>query len=319
MLARMTRQTLTATPPRRDHAPAPPADQLGVFTSADAALAGIPPFRIKRRVAQGRWVRLRRGVFIESERCAAASPAQRHLIAAAAAVRAGQGDAFLSLRTAALLHGLSSPSPVPVAPELGVPRARRGCLTGVIEHTHRVSPPGHHLTAVRGLPVTTVERTLADLALAGFRREAVIAADEALARGLATPSGLNRIVKDLAGVPRSERLEILNEATGASSSAVTSVLRRAVLDAGLPEPACGHRVTLSHGRRVPLPLVWDAEGIVVLEAGNDAASALRVLGRTVITVTEDDALLRTPAVIRAIAFALQASRATPLTPRLRAS
>jgi hypothetical protein len=211
-----------------------------------------------------------------------------------------------------LALGLPWLGPVPEHPEVTVPRDRRGCLTGVQERTTRAPIPADEQLIVDGLPVTNAARTVSDLALRGRRRDAVVAADAALAAGLLDQQILTRVMAERSALPLAQRLDVLREATSSAGSPTASVLRRAVLDAGLPAPTCGDSIVLPGAVTVPLLVAWPTERIVVIGPSLQAQRALESLGHHVLMLSEDDVLLRTPAVVRRLTYALRPGAAEPI-------
>ena len=70
-----------------------------------------------------------------------------------------------------------------------MPRTASRRRPGLRLHTNRIAP--EEITHYDGLPVTTVPRTIADVAAAGLSSELVIqAVQEAIVNGLATPDEL---------------------------------------------------------------------------------------------------------------------------------
>ncbi len=103
--------------------------------------------------------------------------------------------AIVSHRSAAGLHGLATFGPGPV--EVLAPHATCQRVEGALVR-RTTALPDHHLTRVDGLPVTTVERTIVDLAaVVGAKRLGQIL-DDAVAARLTTTSGVGRCVTELA-------------------------------------------------------------------------------------------------------------------------
>ncbi len=125
----------------------------GVVTKAELLAAGISVGEIKRRLCSGALLREHRGVYRVGHR--APSVEARYL----AAVRACGPGALLCGRAAAFLLGLLKGAPP--APEVLAPTERR--IDGVRTHRSR-RIDRREATVWRGVPVTTVARTLADLA-----------------------------------------------------------------------------------------------------------------------------------------------------------
>ena len=130
------------------------ARQWGVVSRAQLLAAGLTHAKIGERVRRGRLLRLHRGVYAVGH---ARLRAEGHWLAAVLA--AGPG-AVLSHRDAAGLHGLRPANHLRVDVSTAAhPRS----LPGVQIHRTR-SLDARDATIVAGIPVTTVARTLVDLA-----------------------------------------------------------------------------------------------------------------------------------------------------------
>ena len=129
--------------------------QHGLFTRSDVFRLGGDDTFIKRRLAQGLWQRIGPGVY---EFAGSVLSWRKSLLGAA--LIAGDG-ALVAGHAAAALHGLESfpaCTPVLLAPHGDHHRVRNALL-----HQSRALP-SHHVTTVAGIPVTTVARTIFDLA-----------------------------------------------------------------------------------------------------------------------------------------------------------
>ncbi|MDX6555928.1 MAG: hypothetical protein QOD86_2123 [Miltoncostaeaceae bacterium] len=124
-----------------------------MVSRAQLAALGITKDSVRRRVERGRLVRLHEGVFAVGH--AALTLDARRL----AAVLAYGREALLSHRAAAELWGLLPSSP---QFEVTVPHARRS-REGIVAHRSRTIG-GPDRAVVRAIPVTSVARTLVDLA-----------------------------------------------------------------------------------------------------------------------------------------------------------
>lgn len=147
----------------------------GVVTRAQLSRAGITPEEIKQRVRRGTLLRVHRGVYRVGHR--APSIEARYV----AAVRACGEGALLSGPAAAHLLGLiRSAAP----PQVTAPQKRR--VAGVVTRRARIDP--RDATVWRGIPVTTVARTLVDLAAALSSYALARACHEAGVRHHTTPA-----------------------------------------------------------------------------------------------------------------------------------
>lgn len=150
--------------------------QYGVFTRAQVLSLGFTARMIHRRLESGAWVALHPGVYA----VAGSAPSwERDQIAACYWSRGPAAGL-----SAGYLHGLprcDSPTLEVVTKD----RRRAMPRCGITVHcTKRL--PVEQVVVVRGLPTTTVERTLLDLCGRFNRRDAAIALDNALTRGLTT-------------------------------------------------------------------------------------------------------------------------------------
>jgi hypothetical protein len=137
--------------------------QHGVVTRAQLLSAGISTRQIETRVDAGSLLREHRGVYRVGHRAPSTEAAYL-----AAVLAAGEG-AGLSGLAGAYLHELVKGRPPP--PEVTAPTERR--IEGVKTHRCRFFN-ARSCTVVRGIPVTSVARTLVDIAAA--------LSDDALAR-----------------------------------------------------------------------------------------------------------------------------------------
>jgi predicted transcriptional regulator of viral defense system len=208
----------------------------GVVTRLQLLDAGISVDEITNRIRTGLLIREYRGVYRVGHR--APSVEARYL----AAVRAGGDGAVVSGLAAGHLQGLVKGAPP--SPEVTTPTKRR--IKGV--KTRRCRDLARDATTVRGIPVTTVPRTLVDLAADLTLDELARACHEAGVRYRTTPKQVEAV---LARRPNSPGAGKLRRITRGDAHVTLSKLERAFLsllrDAGLPlpetnRPAGGHRV-----------------------------------------------------------------------------
>ena len=166
----------------------------GVVTRAQLLDAGVTGAEIEHRLRTSALIRVHRGVYRVGH--TAPSVEARYL---AAVLACGEG-AVLSGRAAAHLHGLIKPVP---HPEVTAPTERR--VKGVC--TTRSRAP-IEATAHRGIPVTTVPRTLVDLAAVLGADDLARACHEAGVRYRTTPAMVEAV---LARRPRTRGATKLRE------------------------------------------------------------------------------------------------------------
>jgi predicted transcriptional regulator of viral defense system len=142
------------------------ADQGGLVTSAQAKIVGVDGVTLRRLVDSGLLERVTHGVYGMPAVMAAEHLLERAAWLRLAASRPGWerkpldfDSGVLSHRSAAALHGLGDLAPDIV--EITVPRRRTSRDPNVRLRTAQLDDD--EVTSVDGLPVTTVERTIADL------------------------------------------------------------------------------------------------------------------------------------------------------------
>ena len=159
------------------------AGQHGIVSHGQLAALGLRAGAIAWLVASGRAVAVRRGVY----RLCGAAPSWTGTVLAAVAA-AGEG-AVLSHRSAAALWGLVDRQGE--RGRLEITCGRRIRLGGVSAHRHRLDAAER--TVRSAVPVTTIERTLLDLAESCDGATIGRHIDEAVRRGLTTIDRLRRV------------------------------------------------------------------------------------------------------------------------------
>lgn len=155
--------------------------QAGYFTTRQAEVAGVDRSQLSRQVSAGRLRRVSRGLY--RLLYFPDSPYEDLMVAW---LQAGPGS-VISHGSALALYGLSDS--MPAETHVTVPRTASRRRPGLRLHTGRLPP--HEVTHLYGLAVTTVPRTIADVAAAGLSEEFVIqAVAQAVQRGLAMPEAV---------------------------------------------------------------------------------------------------------------------------------
>lgn len=177
-----------------------PPDAVGkaqVGTVAYWRNNGISPGQMRTLVRAGQLVQMRRGVYATEKAIASTkdNPARAHALRAAAARAATSADAVASHQSAALIHGLDlmKRHSANIVTLTRPPASRASARETADVIFHAAALPQEHVTRANGTAVTTVARTVIDLARTLSFMEAVVVADCALRTG--TPKeGLTRIV-----------------------------------------------------------------------------------------------------------------------------
>ena len=230
-----------------------PLPSSTVFSRADLRALGWTDAAVSRAVAAGRLVRLRRGQF-----CRPGPVAEQALAVAAARARAGS---VISHGSAALLHGLPVLGRRSHLPEITVPPNGTGSAHAA--HLHRATLAPDEVVLVGGAPVTSVARTVIDLARAGSTACGVAAIDAALNRRLVTADDLDEVVRRCWNWPRIRRaLRALRLADARAESALESVSRLVIGWLRLPVPDLQTVVADRFGRVIGrLDFYWDEFGV----------------------------------------------------------
>lgn len=132
------------------------ATHRGVVTYAMAAAFGIPRSTLQAKARREGWTLLMAGAW-----ALPGIEVTHHVLATAHLLLLGD-RAVLGMQSAAFLHDLASAPPP--TPELLLPADRRGMGRGrgVVRRTRTIATSD--VTRCQGLPVTTVARTVRDLA-----------------------------------------------------------------------------------------------------------------------------------------------------------
>jgi very-short-patch-repair endonuclease len=209
------------------------AKQHGVVSRAQLLELGMHAEAIKYRVRRGRLHSVHRGVYAVGR-----PQLTRRGTLLAAVLSCGPGAA-LSHEAAAEVLGIRRQKAGAI--DVTVPRARRG-RPGI--RIHRAALPANERTERHGIPVTSVVRTLVDLATGLRRDELEAAVNEADRLDLIDPEHLREALDDTAGRRGAARLRGLLDRR--SFTLTESALERRFLAivrrAGLPLPLTQQQV-----------------------------------------------------------------------------
>ena len=210
------------------------AVQHGLVTDHDTAEVGATRGQVRHRVGAGRWIRVHHGVY----RLVGAPVTWRQQLLAAV-FAAGIGAAACG-RSAAAIDGLPGFADGPLL--VTVPRHHARPVSTARVH-ESLFLPDHHLRTVDGIPLTTVARTLFDLAGSEHPRRSERALDHALARNLVTVPACWRVLDELAEHGRTGTVvfrTLLSARNGDFVAPASELERRLIqllLAHGLPMPA----------------------------------------------------------------------------------
>jgi hypothetical protein len=228
----------------------------GLTFRPDLLAAGLTDRELRRLRRGGALAVVRPGAYVVAPDDRLADASTRHaLLVRAECDRLGP-EAVVSHVSAAVLHRL----PVWRLPldRVHVTRDRRtGARRGTCVHVHAAALDGDEIVEIAGLAVTSVGRTVADLARTVRFEEAVVVADAALHAGSVGPAALVAAVERAPhrpGNPAARR--VVAVADGRSESVGETRSRLALLGAGLPGPVLQHVITSATGRHVGRVDFW---------------------------------------------------------------
>jgi very-short-patch-repair endonuclease len=237
-----------------------------VLTTAQVRRLGLLPHDARREVRRQRWTSPAHGVVAPLAIPAAGSAARRgrrrHVLAATAAALVRPGH-VISGRSAAVLHGLPTLDVPAVAELTAHPSASSGRRRA---HVRGATLSEQDVTTWFGAPITTIARTIADLARHD-RRDGLMALDAALHEGLVELAAVEAVLAGAAGWPgvRQAR-ELISLGSAKAESPLESLTRLGLYDSGFPAP----ELQLEIGP-YRVDFVWP-EQRVILEADGRAKS-----------------------------------------------
>lgn len=297
----------------------------GIVTTVELNRAGVTESRLRWLVKQGVLVSLGRGVYARAadarQLTLARNGASALRVATAVAVVGSQ--AVGSHRDAAAIHGLDllgrgDSGVVAITRPPGATGSKTS-RPGV--RLHIVGLPPAHRTVRLGAPVTSVARTVVDLARTTPFAEGVVVADSALRGRQATIADLNEVVAACARWPGIARArQVVEFADARSESAFESISRVAFAQGGLPPPELQVWVGAQGKVIAPVDFLWreyatiaEADGAIKyadperakLQLQRDAE--LREAGFEVVHFTWQDLHINPAQVLRSIRAAFRRS------------
>lgn len=214
--------------------------RLDIGTAGQWQAAGLTVRQLRTLTAQGQLIQIRRGVHATAElvtTCKADPRKEQALFAYAAILATPTPGVVASHETAATMHALTllnerQPDFVMLTRP---PGSFRGYGRKIRLHAAELLPA--HVTKVLGVPVTTVARTVVDIARSGVLREGVVVADAALRLRRTSKDTLNTVLEQCArwpGIDKARRVIAFSD--GLSESPLESCARVTFEERGLEPP-----------------------------------------------------------------------------------
>jgi hypothetical protein len=251
---------------KADHAIAL-AHELGLIVNLDARGRRSDSEALSRGVRSGTHVRLVPGVFVESGKWDTSSPLARYRMRLVATAATMSPDAVFSHLSAAVIHGLPVLGSLPDVVDVTVPQTSGGRSTA---HVRRRAAPLQHdeVLSVGGFRVTTIARTVADIARTEPFERAVATADAALrikdrADPLLTLDELSDLVQSQHRRKGAGKLRRVAEFATPSSDSVRESQSRCLIHlAGFPPPELQHEWRDQYGLIGFSDFWWPMHGLV---------------------------------------------------------
>lgn len=209
----------------------------GCFTRADASSAGWSEHYIRQAVGSAAWTTLHAGVFVETEWYSALTGRPKHLVDLHARLLVRSDGWCAARRSAAVVHDLALLGRIPDKPLLVCGRVSSSDR-GYVRHERINTLPASEVTEIDGIRVTTLARTVVDVAREGSFRGGLVVAEAALRAGMSWEE-LVAVADRCRGWPGAATVkEVMAYADGRSESALESISTAAFvrLDVPLPEP-----------------------------------------------------------------------------------
>lgn len=238
-----------------DTSPMSPDIPAGIVAVRDLIARGIDPQPLQRAARSGAATKLRRGLYYSGPDWDQLSQDDRYRIMVRAIASSRQSAAPVSHLSAAALWGIPTVGAWPSAVHMTVDPASGGRSSpGIVRHATGITLQA--TTLHQSVLVTTVARTVVDVAASASFRRAIVAADyvlkDSLSREPALGTTQDRVEAEFAAlVPfRNQRRvrRVLDFSSGLAESVAESLLRVILDDLGYPVPVLQKEYTDRNGR-----------------------------------------------------------------------
>jgi Protein of unknown function (DUF559) len=240
----------------------------GINTTAELAAAGLSDARIRTLVRNEVLKPVCREAYARAElaaRAEEAGPRTARMLSIAASVAVAGDRVVASHVDAAVVHGLDLLDRPPAdivtlsRPD-GAPGSRTG-RPGTL--MHKVALPDAHLRYRDGIPVTSVPRTVVDLARTLPFRAGVVVADSALHGYQVGKGELESVLRDCArwpGIAKARRVVAFSDSL--AESPFESIARVAFAEGGLPKPMLQVWIVRSHDPIARVDFLWEKHATI---------------------------------------------------------
>jgi hypothetical protein len=216
----------------------------------------IPDQQLRGAAGRAEFIRIRRGAYAHRSDAARPDRDAAYLRRVVAVVGTRRGAVTLSHHSAALLHGLPVADDWPQAVHITEDReSRRRSKNGVVVHRSALHDS---VDGIDGMLVTSLARTVIDIAADGTFSDAVCVADAALRAGLGRDA-LWAELERRPGPGRARAARVVEFADGAAETSLESWSRASIDELGFPRPVLQFPVITPSGVR-RLDFAWPEAG-----------------------------------------------------------
>ncbi|MFC9837035.1 hypothetical protein ACFVKB_24925 [Rhodococcus sp. NPDC127530] len=224
---------------------------------------GITDPDLRRARTSGQLVAVAAGAYLHCDSAASLDAVEMHRARVAAAVVAHGGEVVVSHASAAVLHGLDVGAVNLDRVHLSRERRSGGRRTATL-HFHIAPLDRDDVTEIDGVAVTSLARTVVDVARSESLDQAVVIGDCALHRGGLSIGDVQAVVERHGrrkGIGAARRAVALLD--GGSESPGESLSRIRMRECGMPEPELQHEVRTDVGAFVGrVDFFWERWGVV---------------------------------------------------------
>lgn len=252
--------------------------QRGLVTSKQLVTAGLDPNDVRRLVATGRLVRLRRGVYVDGDAWTSLDPFRQQplvRIRAAQMTLRSTGYAFSHDSTAIPL-GMGAPDPRRSLVHLSRDKVHGDAVRSGVKH-HLAPYRKQDVTDAGGLLVLGRARTALDMVREHGRAHGLAACDAAMRQGV-TRGELLEHLSFMGSWPHSRCMRwCIEHADALAESYLESLVRDFVLELGIGVPECQFGLSDGHTTAFADIVVrrhfFEADGMLKYPLGNPSGKA----------------------------------------------
>lgn len=237
-------------------------DEPRGLTRRTLIASGMSENSIRRALRSGELANVAHGLYLWRKDFDALGTVERHRVHARHVGSGLHTDEAISHISAAALHGIDVWDVPLHRVHVSRPPSRSGRVTAGL-HAHTTHWDDGEITQVLGVPVTSIARTVVDLARTLPRDEAVAVGDAALRLDPGAASQIARVLEAsrcrYGLVSASSVLQLLD---GRSDSIGESLSRIRMREYGLPVPDLQRDLITHDGRPVRVGFYWEDLGVV---------------------------------------------------------